>query len=86
GRELGRELSSLANDHQVLCVTHLPQVAAMANSHFLVKKTQTNTDTSVEIAELEPDGDLRVSELARMLGDRNSASAIAHARELLKKS
>ncbi len=86
GRELGRELSSLANAHQVLCVTHLPQVAAMANSHFLVKKTQTNTDTSVEIAELEPDGDLRVSELARMLGDRNSASAIAHARELLKKS
>lgn len=86
GAELGRELSSLASAHQVLCVTHLPQVAAAANCHFLVKKTQTNTDTSVEICELEPGGDARVSELARMLGDRNSPSALAHARELLKKS
>lgn len=86
GAELGRVLSSLSKEHQVLCVTHLPQVAAMANSHFLVKKIQTNTDTSVEISELDAKGDSRVSELARMLGDRNSASAIAHAKELLKKS
>lgn len=86
GAELGKELGSLSRNHQVLCVTHLPQVAALAKSHLLVKKFQSENDTSVEISSLDNDENLRVAELARMLGDRNSASATAHARELLKKS
>lgn len=83
GAEVGRELAGLAGAHQVFCVTHLPQVAALGQNHFLVKKDQTDTETSVSIEELAPGGQERVRELARMLGDRNSKSAAAHARELL---
>ncbi|MBO5780964.1 MAG: DNA repair protein RecN, partial [Opitutales bacterium] len=65
------------------CVTHLPQVAAFGANHLLVEKFQTSSFTSVKISELNPNSEERVSELARMLGDRNSASALTHARELL---
>ena len=64
-------------------MTHLPQVAAFGANHLLVRKIQTNTQTSVKISELGSDSAERVSELARMLGDRNSQSALAHARGLL---
>ncbi|MBO7521903.1 MAG: AAA family ATPase [Opitutales bacterium] len=83
GAEVGRELAHLAEAHQVFCVTHLPQVAAFGANHLLVRKIQTNTQTSVKISELGSDSAERVSELARMLGDRNSQSALAHARGLL---
>ena len=83
GAEVGRELASLSGSHQVFCVTHLPQVAAFGANHLLVQKIQTSTQTSVKIAELEPGGEERVLELARMLGDRNSKTAITHARGLL---
>lgn len=83
GAEVGRELAHLSGEHQVLCVTHLPQVAAFGANHLLVEKFQTNSETSVKISELNPNSEERVSELARMLGDRNSASALTHARELL---
>lgn len=66
-------------------MTHLPQVAACANGHFLVEKSQTKTSTSVSIARIDGDKKRRVSELARMLGDRNSESAVAHAQKLLDK-
>ena len=56
---------------------------ALANEHFVVVKSQTEASTNVTIEYLDKDGDLRVSELARMLGDRNSKSAVSHARELL---
>lgn len=85
GAEVGKQLARLAARHQVFCVTHLPQVAARADSHFLVKKSQTKTSTSVSISRIDADAGLRVSELARMLGDRNSESAIAHAKKLLDK-
>ena len=58
---LGRKLGTLANDCQVLCVTHLPQVAAFADSHFVVERTE-NRATVREI-----DGDQRIAELSRML-------------------
>ena len=83
GAEVGRELAHLSLAHQVFCVTHLPQVAAFGANHLLVQKIQTDTQTSVKISELGANSKERVCELARMLGDRNSPSAIAHARELL---
>lgn len=85
GAEVGKRLAELSKGHQVFCVTHLPQVAACANGHFLVEKFQTKTSTSVSIARIDGDKKRRVSELARMLGDRNSESAVAHARKLLDK-
>ena len=85
GAEVGKRLAELSTGHQVFCVTHLPQVAACANGHFLVEKFQTKTSTSVSIARIDGDKKRRVSELARMLGDRNSESAVAHAQKLLDK-
>ena len=85
GAEVGNRLAELSKGHQVFCVTHLPQVAACANGHFLVEKSQTKTSTSVSIARIDGDKKRRVSELARMLGDRNSESAVAHAQKLLDK-
>ena len=83
GRAVGAELARLAEEHQVLCVTHLPQVASLAHSHFVVTKTQGDDSTAVEIASLGESREARLEELARMLGDRKSASARAHAEELL---
>ena len=83
GRAVGAELARLGAKHQVFCVTHLPQVAALAQQHFLVTKTQGKDSTTVEIGPVHESLDGRIDELARMLGDRNSESARAHAHELL---
>lgn len=83
GRAVGAELGRLAAEHQVLCVTHLPQVASLAQNHFMVTKSQDDTKTWVEIESISDDREARLGELARMLGDRNSESARAHAEELL---
>jgi DNA repair protein RecN (Recombination protein N) len=83
GRAVGAELARLAKKHQVLCVTHLPQVASLAHNHFVVTKSQDDNSTTVKIAPLEDSREARLEELARMLGDRKSASARAHAEELL---
>ncbi len=84
GAVVGRELAALAGrKHQVFCVTHLPQVAAQGREHFEVVKSQTEDATTVTIRPVHDDPEARESELARMLGDRRSASARSHARELL---
>jgi DNA repair protein RecN (Recombination protein N) len=83
GRAVGAELARLAEEHQVLCVTHLPQVASLAHNHFVVTKSQDEDSTAVTIAPLDESREARLEELARMLGDRKSASARAHAEELL---
>tara|TARA_R100000027_G_scaffold61554_5_gene53002 strand:+ start:7660 stop:9330 length:1671 start_codon:yes stop_codon:yes gene_type:complete len=83
GREIGRELSRLAEDNQVFTITHLPQVAAMASSHFVVTKDQTEDQASVTLRGLDADRGERVDEIARMLGDRRSKTARSHAEELL---
>ena len=83
GRAVGAELARLAKKHQVLCVTHLPQVASLAHNHYVVTKSQDKDSTAVNIASLGDSRSDRLEELARMLGDRKSASARAHAEELL---
>ncbi len=84
GRAVGAELKRLADQHQVLCVTHLPQVASLARNHFLVSKLQDEVSTFVSIGPIHDEAEARLGELARMLGDRDSASALAHAKELLE--
>ena len=83
GRAVGAELARLAKKHQVLCVTHLPQVASLAHNHYVVTKSQDKDSTAVNIASIGDSRSDRLEELARMLGDRKSASARAHAEELL---
>lgn len=80
--EVGRRLARLAEHAQVIVVTHLPQVAAFADHHFVVSKDDDGNVTSSSVLRL--DESTRVDELARMLaGQDDSATAQAHARELL---
>jgi DNA repair protein RecN (Recombination protein N) len=79
---VGRRLAQLARRHQVLVVTHLPQIAAHADRHFTVEKHSTEGTTSTELRLLDDPG--RVGELSRMLaGMEGSGLAQAHAEELL---
>ncbi len=83
--EIGRRLDRLAQNAQVIVVTHLAQVAAYANNHLLVVKDTDGVVTTSSVAVLE--GDDRVRELARMLGGmEDSHTAISHAKELLEKT
>lgn len=82
---VGRELRSLGESSQVLCVTHLPQVASQGHNHLRVAKLTDGRTTRTTVAELT--NDERVEELARMLGGVEvTAKAREHAREMLKKS
>jgi DNA repair protein RecN (Recombination protein N) len=79
---VGAALGDLAAERQVLVVTHLAQVAAFADTHILVTKTETNQGVEVEVGQL--DTDERVIEISRMLsGSPESESARRHAKELL---
>jgi DNA repair protein RecN (Recombination protein N) len=77
---IGRSLRRLGQDRQVLCVTHLPQVAACAHGHYSVDKLSSKGRVSVRVSRL--DRAARVSELARMLGGAET-TARKHAAELL---
>ena len=83
GAQVGRELAALGKKHQVFCVTHLPQVAALGHAHLVVTKTQDERSTSVVIEPVHTKRKDRELEIARMLGDRTSKVALTHARELL---
>lgn len=83
--KVSEKMRELSSDHQIICITHLPQIAAMADSHFLIKKGVMDGRTVTNISSLDEDGS--VSELARMLGsDELSESALANARELRLKA
>jgi DNA repair protein RecN (Recombination protein N) len=80
--EVGRRLRQLSQFAQVIVVTHLPQVAAWADSHFVVKKNDDGAVSQSDVVKVT--GDARVEEIARMLaGQEDSLSAKEHAAELL---
>ncbi len=83
GRVVGEKMAGIAKRHQVLCVTHLPQVAAQATCHLVVTKDQSKDRAVVSIQPIQATRKARVTELARMLGDSKAKSALAHAEELL---
>jgi DNA repair protein RecN (Recombination protein N) len=80
-RAVGARLQDLAGAHQVLCITHLPQIASLGERHFAIAKDTSADPTRTTVVELrEPDV---VSELVRMLGaDSDDATARRHARDL----
>ncbi|MBV8547674.1 MAG: DNA repair protein RecN, partial [Acidobacteria bacterium] len=81
---VGRKLQELAGGNQVICVTHLPQIASFGTTHFFVWKEDAAGHTRARIRRLESE-DERVNEVARMLGGETiPASAVMHARELLE--
>jgi DNA repair protein RecN (Recombination protein N) len=82
---VGRTLWALARRHQVLCVTHLPQIAAHADAHFAIHKVQREGRTVTEVRRLD-DGE-RVAELAAMIGGAaGGPAAEASAREMLERA
>jgi DNA repair protein RecN (Recombination protein N) len=79
---VGRLMKQLGRDRQVLAVTHLPQVAACADQHFVVAKQAQGGVTRSEVHAVA--GEARVAEVARMLGgERLSGTSLAHAQEML---
>ncbi|MCG3148110.1 MAG: DNA repair protein RecN [Verrucomicrobiae bacterium] len=82
GTAIGEKLRTVAGGHQVICITHLPQVAAQGDCHYVVNKTVQGGRTNTGIAAVT--GDARVEEIARMLGGKDSTSvALRHAKEML---
>ena len=79
---IGRRLREVGQTRQVLCVTHLPQVAVQANRHLRVDKREVDNGSVTSLEEIEGQG--RVEEIARMLGGVEITSrTLAHAREML---
>ncbi len=84
GIAVGRKLAALAASHQIICITHLPQVAAQGTAHLAVVKRVRDGRTFTEVEELSAPA--REEEIARMLGGKNFTKVtLQHAREMLKK-
>jgi DNA repair protein RecN (Recombination protein N) len=84
GAQVGDALTEVAARHQVLVITHLPQIAARADHHLVVSKEARAGIATSDVQTIR--GEDRVGELARMLGDAEGSAARRHAVELLKKS
>jgi len=86
GRLVGQKLRRLSLEKQIFCITHLPQVAAFAEKHFIVEKTSLKNSAIVMARELS--GTEKTVEIAGMLGGKQKASAqaVKHAAELLEES
>ena len=79
---VGQKLKDLSQFRQLICITHLPQIASLADKHFRVEKKIVGNQTLISAKELTMDE--RIEEIARMQGGRDTQTAIAHAKELLK--
>lgn len=80
--KVGRKLKSIATGQQVICVTHLAQVARFADTHFVIQKTAKASGVQMSVKELKRDE--RVKEIARLIsGEEITATSMAHAQQLL---
>jgi DNA repair protein RecN (Recombination protein N) len=85
GNAVGAKLAELAGKHQVICITHLPQVAIHGASHFAVTKSVRDGRTVTQVGRVEDQA--RIEEVARMLGGRDlTRVTLQHARELLARA
>ena len=83
GAVVGEKLWQLARQHQVLCITHLPQLAAYGDEHYCVHKEVTIGRTTTRVSALQ--GDARLNELALMLGQVSDVNRVA-AQEALEQA
>jgi DNA repair protein RecN (Recombination protein N) len=82
---VGRKLKTLSKGQQVLCITHLPQIAAFGDQHFLIEKTEKRGRTQTEVRRMEDSE--RTQEIARMLsGAKLTETSLKHAAHLLETS
>jgi DNA repair protein RecN (Recombination protein N) len=81
-RQVGLLMQELSSHHQVIAITHQPQIAALASQHLYIYKTASQEQVTTQMRELT--GDERVSAIARMMaGDKPSEAVLATAREML---
>jgi DNA repair protein RecN (Recombination protein N) len=81
---VAEKLSKIARDKQVICVSHLPQIAAIADANYLISKREINGKTLTEVALLDEKG--KIAEVSRLSGGTDSENALGHAREMIKKA
>jgi DNA repair protein RecN (Recombination protein N) len=82
---VGKKLKTLSKGQQVLCITHLPQIAAFGDQHFLIEKTVKQGRTQTEIRQME--APQRIEEIARMLsGAKLTDTSLKHAEHLIEMS
>jgi len=81
---VGRKLNMISRRHQLLCITHLAQIASFGDFHLKIEKSDKNNSIQVAIKELT--GKERAAEIARMLSGKITETSLRHAEELLKKS
>ena len=79
---VGKKLKKISDKHQVLCTTHLPQIASLGDFHLQITKRQRNGKVFVEVKELS--GRERQDEIARMLSGKITDASLKHAKELLR--
>jgi len=83
--EVGRRLKYLSREHQVCCVTHLPQIAAMADTHYAVEKKVVGDRVVARVRRLDEEG--RIEEIGRMLGGKaTTGAALKYAEEMVRHS
>lgn len=79
--KVAKKLNEVSRAHQVICITHLPQIAAMADNHFVIEKSSTDERTLTDIRQVS--GEEELAELARLLGsDALTQAALSNARDL----
>lgn len=83
GEMLGKKLKEISKHHQVICITHLPQVAIWADKHFKIIKDESGARVKVIVNELDEES--RVVEIARMLGGNISEKGLEYSREMINK-
>lgn len=83
--KVGKKLKSIAKGQQVICITHLPQVAAAGDAHFFIQKSPQKGSVTMEVLELKQKD--RVQEIARLIsGEKISKTSLAHAEQLLNEA
>ena len=79
--KVSEKMGQLSRDKQIICITHLPQIAAMADTHFLIEKSVKENRTVTDLTKLSEEDSLK--ELARLLGSEEvSEAAISNAKEM----
>ncbi|MCL2111891.1 MAG: DNA repair protein RecN [Clostridiales bacterium] len=82
---VGEKLLHMAKDHQIICITHLPQIAAFADHHYMLEKHTEGDETFTRLREIR--GEARVDEIARLVGGRSlTETARENARELIRQA
>lgn len=83
--KVAESLGRVSAHHQVICITHLPQIASMADHHFVIEKSSDDSSTTTNVRKIE--GEASVEEIARLLGsDEKSESSLQNARDLKKRA